>query len=367
MCNQKKQIAIIESFYGGSHKSWADSIQKLSANDVQIFSLEPNYWKWRLRTGAITLARKVNESNLSFDTFLVSDLIDLVLFKSLLLDKYSQSKFILYFHENQLTYPWSKNFRNENAERKVFAFTNANSAFIADKVVFNSNFHRDIFFKEFRKLYLEGFDHQEDVIFDKIEIKSLVISPGINYKELCNFEKKLDDTPIILWNHRFEHDKNPVEFLNLLSTLKSEGLKFKLNLLGEVPDVKPEVYSEILDKFSNEIINYGYLKKDNYIEALKNSHILPVTSMHDFFGISVVEAMSAGVFPLLPKRLAYPEHIQSEFKEVCLYNNFNELISKTKKSILEFSKLPFKKISESISRYDMSKEIVKYDDLISFS
>ena len=31
------------------------------------------------------------------------------------------------------------------------------------------------------------------------------------------------------------------------------------------------------------------------------------TADHEFFGISVVEAIAAGAYPLLPRRLAYPE------------------------------------------------------------
>ena len=33
--------------------------------------------------------------------------------------------------------------------------------------------------------------------------------------------------------------------------------------------------------------------------------------MHEFFGISAAEAIAAGLFPILPNRLAYPELIDS--------------------------------------------------------
>ena len=40
---------------------------------------------------------------------------------------------------------------------------------------------------------------------------------------------------------------------------------------------------------------------------LSNADVIVSTAHHDFFGVSVVEAISAGAYPLLPRRLAYPE------------------------------------------------------------
>jgi glycosyltransferase involved in cell wall biosynthesis len=35
--------------------------------------------------------------------------------------------------------------------------------------------------------------------------------------------------------------------------------------------------------------------------------VIVSTAIHEFFGISVVEAIAAGVYPVLPRRLSYPE------------------------------------------------------------
>jgi len=40
---------------------------------------------------------------------------------------------------------------------------------------------------------------------------------------------------------------------------------------------------------------------------LKTCHVLPVTNNQEFFGLSVMEAIAAGVHPILPNRLSYPE------------------------------------------------------------
>ncbi len=41
--------------------------------------------------------------------------------------------------------------------------------------------------------------------------------------------------------------------------------------------------------------------------ALLDADVVVSTALHEFFGIGVVEAIAAGAFPLLPRRLAYPE------------------------------------------------------------
>ena len=42
-----------------------------------------------------------------------------------------------------------------------------------------------------------------------------------------------DLTPLILWNHRWEYDKNPEEFLQALLRLDEQGLDFRLAILGK--------------------------------------------------------------------------------------------------------------------------------------
>ncbi len=40
---------------------------------------------------------------------------------------------------------------------------------------------------------------------------------------------------------------------------------------------------------------------------MQESDVIVSTAEHEFFGISVVEAIAAGAYPLLPRRLSYPE------------------------------------------------------------
>lgn len=43
-----------------------------------------------------------------------------------------------------------------------------------------------------------------------------------------------------------------------------------------------------------------------------NSDLIISTANHEFFGISILEAIAAGAYPVLPKMLAYPEVLSLE-------------------------------------------------------
>jgi glycosyltransferase involved in cell wall biosynthesis len=53
----------------------------------------------------------------------------------------------------------------------------------------------------------------------------------------------------------------------------------------------------------------GHLTRDEYEAVLAAASIVVSTAEQEFFGISVVEAMHAGAFPVLPRGLVYPERI----------------------------------------------------------
>ncbi|MEO0686902.1 MAG: DUF3524 domain-containing protein, partial [Cyanobacteria bacterium J06649_11] len=103
----------------------------------------------------------------------------------------------------------------------------------------------------------------------------------------------------------------------------------------------------------------------DYAGLVKSAHILPVTSRQDFFGGSVVEAMYCGVYPLLPDRLAFGEHVVVDLRQDHVYTDQGDLINRLR-YLLELPAssrtLPVA-INQHTSRYDWQVRAVDYDQV----
>ena len=96
--------------------------------------------------GAITMANEFMESNFNPDIILSTSMLDLSTFLSLTRKKTINIPVIHYFHENQLTYPFSKDDTDKKLKRdQHYGFINIVSALSADLVLFNSHFHKKSF------------------------------------------------------------------------------------------------------------------------------------------------------------------------------------------------------------------------------
>ncbi|MCH7526316.1 MAG: glycosyltransferase, partial [Planctomycetes bacterium] len=74
----------------------------------------------------------------------------------------------------------------------------------------------------------------------------------------------------------------------------------------------PPIFDWAREHFAAHIDRWGYQEsRDDYEAALREADVIVSTANHEFFGISVVEAIAAGAYPLLPRRLAYPEILTS--------------------------------------------------------
>lgn len=360
------KIVLLESFFGGSHEQWAKALQANSKHEITILSLPDKHWKWRMHGGAISLARKFLEQNIEADLILASDMLDLNIFLSLTRAKTSATKTAIYFHENQLTYPWSPTDEDTRLKRDMhYAFINVSSALSADKLFFNSEYHLNSFINEVPNFLKVFPDYQENWIEDNLKSKSEVLYLNLDLSALINAKPEYSEVhkrAVVLWNHRWEYDKNPEAFFNVLYKLQDRGVEFKLIVLGEARKSSPDIFSEAKIRLADNILHWGFVKsRQEYAELLWQADILPVCSNQDFFGASVVEAMACNVFPLLPNRLAYPEHLPAAYKETFLYNNFEDLVNRLQRLIFDVSVLRKQNIQKWVMKYNWKEGIINYD------
>lgn len=345
-------IALLEAFYSGSHKAWADGYIAHSNHQITLLTLPGRHWKWRMHGAAVSLSKQVNKCDNAFEMILCTDMLDVALFKSLLNEKHRNTPVMLYMHENQLTYPWSPDDQDLKLQRdNHYAFTNYTSCLVADAVLFNSDHHRNSFLGELPR-FLKMFPDENNLeTIDVIKKKASTLYLGLELNNHATVNPK-GNAIRILWNHRWEYDKNPDDFLELLNSLEKRKCEFELVLLGERYTKMPDAYYHILDKFSARIAHNAYAElKEHYWDLLCSCDVLPVTSIQDFFGISIVEAISAGIVPVLPNRLAYPEYAEQEN----LYTNDEELLDK----VINFQDLPI----PDVSRFSWQSMAKKYDEL----
>jgi glycosyltransferase involved in cell wall biosynthesis len=363
-------VLLIEPFYSGSHQKWAEGLMSHTTHNMEILSLPGRHWKWRMHGGAISLAHSFIKNMKSYDLIIVSDMLDLATFKGLTAKYTSDTPFVVYFHENQLTYPWSPEDPDVKLKRdNHYAFINYSSALSADHCFFNSLYHRSSFINHLPSFLSQFPDHKNEATVYKIEAQSSVLSLGIDLKPILSLERKSPiKHPILLWNHRWEYDKNPHSFFKLCQDLKSSGQTFQLIVCGEHTTKYPEIFSQAKDTFSDVIIHWGYAQtREQYIQLLSNANVIPVTSNQDFFGGSVVEGIAAGCIPLLPDRLAYPEHLPTDLASSHLYDSMDELFEKMKTdNILRLSE-NIDQLRSHVSRYDWSSCIEIYDKTFSGS
>jgi glycosyltransferase involved in cell wall biosynthesis len=363
------KILLLETFFTGSHRKWAEEFQRFSKHEIEILSLSGNHWKWRMHGGAITLASKASafiEKSGKVDLVLASDMIDLSLFLSLTRKWSHDIPTAVYFHENQLNYPWSPTDADVKLERdNHYAFINYSSALAADKVLFNSQYHHDAFLGELPK-FLKAFpDNNNSETVEAIREKSSVLPLALDLKKFDEHKPAKIDRPnraVVLWNHRWEYDKHPAHFFNALFQLADHGIDFRLVVLGESYEKRPPVFDEAKEKLADKILHFSYAESfDEYCKWLWTADLLPVTSSQDFFGGSVIEAMYCNVVPFLPKRLAYPEHIPAQFHSTFFYDE-EDFVAKLQRRIMDVKYLRVMDTQQYARKYDWSNLIEVYDE-----
>lgn len=312
--NNQKRILLLSGYDAASHRRWRDQLIGMFGDyHWHILALPPRFFRWRIRGNPLSW---LNEPGLRepWDLVIATSMVDLASMRSFH-PQLGQTPCVLYMHENQFAFPVSSKQRSSTEPQMV----NLYSAISADSVVFNSAWNLDSFLQGTSDFLDNMPDGVPDGVVESLREKSCVIPVPIEDRLFDDAPRALNwACPHLLWNHRWEYDKGPERLLNLLQALEKRALPFRLSVVGEQFRSHPAVFDRILQQFENRIEHWGFLeRREDYDRLLAQADIVVSTALHDFQGLSMLEAMASGCVPLAPDRLAYREYVP----ELCRYES----------------------------------------------
>lgn len=361
-------ILAVEPFYSGSHKAFLQGLQKYSAHTIIPINLSYKGRKWRMHRESVALAGMTQDVEQDIDLLLVSSMTNLPAFLALTNPRFSAVPKIMYMHENQFTQPMP-----EGEDRDMtYCYINYLSMLAADRLLFSSEFHKKDFLRALPP-FLE--DHPEDKHYrtiDKIAAKSLVLYPGLDLKrfDVQPDTRDSNKNPVIVWNQRWQFDRNPAMFFRVLNRLNDIDLTFDLILAGDTQHEKPEEFEKAWHRYGQHITHFGYVEnKENYSKLLHSGDIVVSTATYEFFCVAIMEAVYCGCHPLVPNRLHYPELIPENLHKPLLhapvlYDTEDDLFHYMKDLLTgETKPLPKASLKQINSHLDWSNRIKKYDEM----
>ena len=310
-------VLVLEPYYGGSHKAFLAGLIQHIPCTFDLLTLPAHSWKWRMRLAAPhfvgVLADDPRYKAKTFDRILCSSLVDVAALRGLLPPHLRGIPILTYFHENQFAYPMQVS----EARDVHFGLTNLTTALASDRLAFNSQYNLDSFLAGCRELMAKMPDMSLSGYEAAIRANATILHPGLDFSGIdsCPEDRQTGRPPVLVWNHRWEHDKNPEMFFDTLYGLAGQGVSFGLIVLGESFRNQPPAFAQAREKLAERIVHFGYAEdRQEYCRLLCQGDVVVSTARHEFYGMAVLEAVRAGCRPLVPDRLSYRELFAPEFR-----------------------------------------------------
>jgi len=361
-------IWLLTPYHAGSHRAWAEGFAAHSRHCVRLLTMHGHFWKWRLHGAALELAEQARgllAAGERPDLLLATSMVNVPAFLALTRRALAATPIVLYMHENQLTYPLQAGEKRD----LTYGMIQHLSMCAADRVCFNSAYHLQSWYAEVPRLlkHFPDYTHLETIA--AAQAKSRVLPVGCDLQRLAAYRdgaargSTAGLPPLILWNQRWEYDKAPATMLRALYALAEEGLAFRVALAGENFRVQPAEFEAARSRLGDRLIHYGYAERlADYAGLLWGADIVLSTAVHEFFGVSIIEAIYCGCLPILPRRLSYPELIPAEWHALCLYDDFAGLLDRLR-AALAASQAPAA-LQKAAARFDWPALIGSYDDFL---
>lgn len=352
-------LIFIETFYGGSHKSFMDGLLKYTRHDITPIVLPSRFWKWRMRSAAMYIAENFSAALRRCDLIIATDLLNLAQLKAL---AGFTCPAVMFFHENQLTYPTPE---GEKPEIDL-GLINVASALVADVCLFNSHYQLREFNRALRQFINDIPEFVPERAHEQIMRKTRVMYMGMDLSGFPDRRIIKNPVPVILWNHRWEFDKQPHVFFAEMYRLLEEGLDFRLIILGENFQMHPKEFIEARNRLGDRILQYGFVESiEDYAKFVLQADLIVSTAIQENFGYAVAEAIYCYTLPLLPNRLSYPEILPEKFHRQFLYQDHEDLHQKLKHLLANYRNLDGvrSELVEVFAKFDWKNRISEFDEL----
>jgi len=332
-------VLFLEPYDGGSHRSFREGLAARSRHRLTCLTLPGRFWKWRMRGAAVWFADRINAGTIPTpDLIFATGFLNVADLRGLLDPPADRAPLLLYMHENQLTYPLSP----EEEFDFHFGFTNIVGALAADRVVFNSAWHRELFLDAVPGYLNKMPEAVPRDVRPRLAARSGVLGVGLDRPPLPGDHYPRyrggacapaagpgwprGDRPLLLWNHRWEFDKRPDLFAAAVGRLLDEGLDFDVVLLGDSRG-REEVFAPLRDRLGPSCLAFGHADaRGDYDRWLARADVVVSCAEQEYFGIAVAEAVHAGCYPVLPRAQVYPSLYGARCRGRHLYRGEDELV-----------------------------------------
>jgi glycosyltransferase involved in cell wall biosynthesis len=178
------------------------------------------------------------------------------------------------------------------------------------------------------------------------------------------------DLPVIVFAGRICAQKRPALLAQILKTMRDEGLTFQALILGD-GDLRVE-FESLLKRYdlTSNVTMFGSVPHPKWLDILAASDILLMPSQYEGISIALIEAMAAGVVPVVAKVGGQDEVVSKEAGMLIARggNELNEYLDAIRqlllnpKKLIEMSKSCKLKVMNNLSWDDMVDNFSKILD-----
>ena len=305
------RILLLSAYDAHSHRRWRQGLVAAFPDwQWTVLTLPPRNFLWRVRGNSLSWAFAQRETlEQPYDLLIATSMTDLSTLKGLV-PALAHVPSIVYCHENQFAYPDRRGkLRNEPV------FVGLYATLAADRVIFNSDYNRQTFLDGTLTLLNKMPDAVPPGVIEHIAGKSCVIPVPLEQHWFTDISRPDAGPLTIVWNHRWEYDKAPERMFAALLKLQEDGVDFRVHVVGQQFREQPPVFAEMRPLLESHIGEWGMVESGaDYQKLLQESHVVLSTTLHEFQGLAVLEAVASGCIPLVPDRLVYPEFIPDEYR-----------------------------------------------------